>query len=150
MLIVGGGVIGLSTAYYLATRAGLKVAVHDRGELGREASWAGAGIIPPGRPETAVSPFGWLQAASGAMIAELSIELRNAVGIDNGYRVSGGLELPSDESIDTAAWTRGGIEWTEVRGAALNEIEPALSPSIDSAFFCRAWLRSVTRDICKR
>ena len=54
VLIVGGGVIGLSTAYYLATRAGLKVAIHDRGELGQEASWAGAGIIPPGRPETAV------------------------------------------------------------------------------------------------
>ncbi|MGO9432998.1 MAG: FAD-dependent oxidoreductase, partial [Terracidiphilus sp.] len=39
-------VIGLSIAFALA-RAGVRPTVLDRRELGREASWAGAGLIPP-------------------------------------------------------------------------------------------------------
>jgi hypothetical protein len=50
VLIIGGGVIGLTVAYYLA-REGVAVTVADKGEMGQEASWAGAGIIPPGNPE---------------------------------------------------------------------------------------------------
>ena len=46
VVIVGGGVIGLSIAYALA-REGIRPTVLDRRELGREASWAGAGLIPP-------------------------------------------------------------------------------------------------------
>ena len=42
VVIVGGGVIGLSIAYALA-RDGITSTVLDRRELGREASWAGAG-----------------------------------------------------------------------------------------------------------
>src|SRR5437763_958562 len=38
--VVGGGIIGLTAAYFLA-RAGLAVEVLDRSDLGREASWAG-------------------------------------------------------------------------------------------------------------
>ena len=38
--------IGLSIAYALA-REGIRPTVLDRRELGREASWAGAGLIPP-------------------------------------------------------------------------------------------------------
>ena len=46
-LIVGGGVIGLSLAWELAQHDA-RVCVVDRGPLGKEASWAGAGMIPPG------------------------------------------------------------------------------------------------------
>ena len=51
-LIVGGGIIGLTTAYYLA-RDGVTVTVLDRSIPGTESSWAGAGIIPPGNTERA-------------------------------------------------------------------------------------------------
>jgi glycine oxidase len=135
VLIVGGGVIGLTTAYFLATRAGAKVAVFDRGRFGQEASWAGAGIIPPGKPATARSSFEWLRAISGSMIANLSDELRAAVGVDNGYRECGGVELTSHEPIDTAAWTREGFEWSECTGAQLRRIEPALGPVKGPAYF---------------
>ena len=46
ILIIGGGLIGLSLAWELAQR-GKRVQVIDRGALAREASWAGAGILPP-------------------------------------------------------------------------------------------------------
>ncbi|MFQ5734837.1 MAG: FAD-dependent oxidoreductase, partial [Planctomycetaceae bacterium] len=47
VIIVGGGVIGLSTAYELAGRQ-RSVCLLEQGPMGREASWAGAGILPPG------------------------------------------------------------------------------------------------------
>src|SRR5437660_11968353 len=59
--IVGGGIIGLTCAYFLA-RAGFAVEVLDRSDLGREASWAGAGIIPPGNPVCAATPIDRLRA----------------------------------------------------------------------------------------
>lgn len=135
VLIVGGGVIGLTTAYYLVTRAGAKVTVIDRGALGREASWAGAGIISPGSPEQADSPYDWLRTVSGAMIADISAELRDITGIHNGYRVSGGIEIPAEELIDLASWKRDGIKWQEVKGRELAKIEPALAPRHGAVYF---------------
>jgi len=46
VVIIGGGVIGLSLAYHLA-REGTSVTVLERGQIGQEASTAGAGILAP-------------------------------------------------------------------------------------------------------
>ncbi len=46
VVIVGGGVIGLLTAYNLAANAE-QVVVCDQGAVGRESSWAGGGIVSP-------------------------------------------------------------------------------------------------------
>ncbi len=48
-IIVGGGIIGMMTARELAIQ-GAKVAIFDRGELGKAASWAAGGILSPMRP----------------------------------------------------------------------------------------------------
>lgn len=42
--VIGGGVIGLACAWRLA-QAGAQVAVFERGQVGREASWAAAGML---------------------------------------------------------------------------------------------------------
>ena len=47
VIVIGGGVIGLSIAWELAGQ-GLSVRVLDKSGLGQEASWAGAGMLPPG------------------------------------------------------------------------------------------------------
>mgnify|MGYP002624374585 CR=1 FL=1 len=89
ILILGGGVIGLSLAYELAGR-GLAVRVLDRGEPGKEASWAGAGILPPcGQLDT--DPLAQLTRLSTTLHRQWSAELRDQIGIDNGYRPCGGL-----------------------------------------------------------
>jgi len=48
-IIVGGGIVGVSVAYYLAGR-GHRVTLIERGELGRGASFGNAGIIAFGHP----------------------------------------------------------------------------------------------------
>src|SRR5437899_11958198 len=74
VVILGGGVIGLTAAYFLA-RSGAHVTVLDQGDLGQEASWAGAGILPPGNPRCAKTPFDRLRAHSVAKFPQLSAEL---------------------------------------------------------------------------
>src|SRR5438034_8780169 len=109
VLVLGGGVIGLTTAYFLA-REGVRVTLLDKGDFGQEASWAGAGILPPGDPAHARSPFDRLRAHSTSLFPALSAELRERTGIDNGYLRCGGLELPG--AGDTAAeeeWRGEGI-----------------------------------------
>ena len=44
ILIVGGGVIGLSIAWKLI-EIGKKVLILDKNKLGKEASWAAAGML---------------------------------------------------------------------------------------------------------
>ena len=44
VLVIGGGVIGLAVAYYLA-KAGPSVTVVERGGVGREASGANVGLV---------------------------------------------------------------------------------------------------------
>ncbi len=44
--IVGGGIIGLTTAYYL-TKAGHKVTILDKGSMDEGCSYGNAGMIVP-------------------------------------------------------------------------------------------------------
>src|SRR5476651_504603 len=92
VLIIGGGVIGLSIACELAGE-GVSVAVLEQGQMGQESSWAGAGILPPGNPKLARSPEARLRAASHVLWPVLSALLQEETGIDNGFRRSGGLEV---------------------------------------------------------
>src|SRR3954451_4703026 len=127
VLVIGGGVIGLTTAYYLA-REGASVRVLDRSAPGTEASWAGAGIIPPGNPERASTAYDRLRAESSRAYPFLSAELRDRTGIDNGYHVCGGIEVfarPAPEV--TGLWQAEGIEFVPVGREALGRWEPSVS-----------------------
>jgi glycine oxidase len=128
VLIVGGGVIGLTTAYFLA-RDGVPVAVLDRGDFGQEASWAGAGILPPGNPSGARTAFDRLRAHSAALFPALSAELRERTGLDNGYVRCGGLEFADgDDPTAVQAWHDEGIAFEVVDRPALAQLEPAVAP----------------------
>lgn len=130
-LIVGGGVIGLSLAYELS-RHGATVQVIDRGEIGREASWAGAGILPPANLATAIDPFDRLRALSHQLHREWAERLCEETGIDTGYRECGGLYLArsTGEAASLhafAAMLRDlEIEIERLSSADLVALEPAL------------------------
>lgn len=135
VLIVGGGVIGLTTAYYLA-RAGASVTVLDQGDLGQQASWAGAGIVPPGNPRRARTPLDCLRAISAELYPVLSAQLRGETGIDNGFVVCGGIELPEgDETPQTADWREEGIAFEALDADGLLTREPGLSTAYRRGYY---------------
>jgi glycine oxidase len=134
VLVIGGGVIGLTTAYFLA-REGALVEVIDQGDFGREASWAGAGILAPRNAERARTPLDRLRAHSVALYPTLSSLLREETGIDNGYVRCGGLEFAADVGEAAAEEWRGeGIRFEEVSGTALVRLEPALATGLGPAY----------------
>ncbi|CAN5287372.1 glycine oxidase ThiO [soil metagenome] len=113
VLILGGGIIGLTAALELAD-AGATVSVYDRGELGQEASWAGAGIIPPWGPGPKATPLDELRALSVSRFAEYTQRLQNETGIECGYRVCGGYELFDKIDFEVLAmWQREQIVFSE-------------------------------------
>lgn len=105
--VIGGGLIGMLTARYLA-QAGHKVAIYEKGGIGRESSWAGGGIISPLYPwryADAVTELSrWGQQRYEALAAELKAE----TGIDPEYHVSGLLLLDVDEAEQAEA-----LGWAE-------------------------------------
>jgi glycine oxidase len=127
VLIVGGGVIGLTTAYFLA-RDGVPVTVVDKGDFGQEASWAGAGILPVADPEHARSPFEQLRARSIALFPNLSEELRALTGIDNGYLRCGGFEFVSGEGeVAADEWYTSASACQRLDEPAWKRLEPKLA-----------------------
>jgi glycine oxidase len=135
VLILGGGVIGLSAAWFL-TEAGVRVTIVDKGDFGQQASWAGAGIISPGNPERARTAMDQLRARSAVLYPELSRTLRELTGIDNGYFVCGGLELITRaEDVAADEWCREGIVFHELTGDELRRRYPYLAPGLERAYF---------------
>jgi glycine oxidase len=111
VLIIGGGVIGLSLAWDLALH-GKKVQVIDRGEPGQEASWAGAGILPPASWKAALHPYDQLRALSSELHPRWAETLTRETGIDTGYRQCGGIYLARTpgEAAALVAWARSAAE----------------------------------------
>ena len=133
VLVVGGGVIGLSIAWELA-RNGVSVKLLDQGAFGQEASWAGAGILPPGNPDSATHPYDRLRGESCRLWPKWSAELLELTGIDNGFLDCGGIEIrlagPTDQLDDLAeSWRQEHVTVELLDRTELLELEPALNPS---------------------
>ncbi|MEW9700847.1 glycine oxidase ThiO [Paenibacillus sp. SI8] len=140
VIIVGGGVIGCSIAYYLAKR-GQAVTVLERGRIGSEASGAAAGMLGAQAEMEDTGPLFQWGRASRAMFPQLAEELKSFTGIDIGLVREGLLnvalsddqeaELRARERIQRAAGERA--EWLSATAAA--RLEPALSPTLRGALY---------------
>jgi len=131
VLIIGGGVIGLSLAWELARR-GRSVQVIDQAVPGREASWAGAGILPPASLRPGDHPLDQLRGLACELHPQWAAELKQLTGIDTGYRRCGGIYLgrTAGEAAALAAWAEAeraaGIEVVKLSRAEACELEPGL------------------------
>lgn len=137
VLIIGGGVIGLTTAYRLAEQ-GVSVIVADRQTVGREASWAGAGMLPPGHNCDAAAPETRLRSYSHSLWSELSCALKERTGIDSGYLRCGSIELATDDTefdAQLSAWQNEGIAVEELSRGEIEKRVPDLHPEFQRAAF---------------
>src|SRR2546423_5723569 len=92
VLIVGGGIIGCSIAYFLR-KQGVEVIVLEKGKIGDQASSAAAGLLAPIRPLAQRDAFKALQLTGLARFSSSVPELEAASGINVGYEVTGTLRL---------------------------------------------------------
>ncbi|MDE2924798.1 MAG: glycine oxidase ThiO [Acidobacteriota bacterium] len=131
VVVVGAGVIGCAVAYHLA-KVGVSVLVLERGRVGREASWASAGILTHARPAS-THPYERLATLSRSLFEPLVQELIELSGVDPEYRPSGGVHVfLDDEGVERARnYYRGsvltGLEVEFLEPADLFELEPALN-----------------------
>lgn len=134
-LIIGGGVIGMMTALQLAD-AGHRVTLLERGECGREASWAGGGIVSPLYPWRYSMPISRLSRWSEGFYPELSLRLLEETGIDPEYRQKGLLYLRVDDAAQALDWARVvGKPLERVGADFLYAKEPQAAPGFESALW---------------
>jgi D-amino-acid dehydrogenase len=76
--VVGGGVIGLSVAYYLSV-GGAEVVLYERRMLGRGCTWGGAGWISPSESAPVVGPGAIRQALYSLVRPAAPLYLRPAL-----------------------------------------------------------------------
>jgi D-amino-acid dehydrogenase len=118
--VIGGGVVGASAAYHLAS-AGAEVVVVDRADAG-QATAAGAGVVFPWPLPGEPPAWAAVCAAAEAHWPQLAAALA-ADGVDDcGYRRAGGISVTRDPSA-VGAMVQGTTQM-RASGLGLGDIRP--------------------------
>lgn len=133
ILVLGGGVIGLSCAFELKRR-GFDVTVLERGKCGGQASGAAAGMLAPYSENTEEpDPFFQLCLQSLKLYPDWQAAVKEASGIDFEYAETGSLYVIYHEADVLALQSRK--QWQDAHGAdselltaeQLRRLEPAIA-----------------------
>jgi len=131
VIVIGGGIIGLSLALELRKKDA-RVLVIDRGEPGREASYAAGGMLVDCSVETpgALQP---LATASARMYPEFVHELQIESGLHVDLRDQGAIVFPPPEHVHQ----RPEFKLETLLPASVAELEPALAQPDRPAFYLK-------------
>ncbi|MDH5377485.1 MAG: glycine oxidase ThiO [Gammaproteobacteria bacterium] len=133
--IIGGGLMGLLTAYELSG-LGYRVTVFDRQEMGKESSWAGGGILSPLYPWKYPKPINQLSLWSQRVYPRLARRLYEESEIDPEYQLSGLLVLDADQFEQARSWAhQSGARYAEMGHYWLEYSEPAIRLGLDAIQF---------------
>ncbi|MFD2330031.1 glycine oxidase ThiO [Cohnella sp. GCM10020058] len=144
VLVLGGGIVGLSCAYE-ALKQGWRAIVADRGEIGGQASGAAAGMLAP-YYENGDGPDAFFRLCldSFARYPNWTAEIEEAAGMCAGLVRSGSLHVAHREAdrlplLGRLAWQSGlcaGMDWLDA--PALSRLEPSLPGGLAGALYCPA------------
>jgi glycine oxidase len=133
VIVIGAGLIGLAAAFELAQRSAT-VRVYDRGEPGRAASWAGAGMLAPYTEGTRDDALLALGAASLAQYPAFVERVQAASGLDSRLRLDGIVHAAfNDAQLERL---RGLAQELQQRGLAFDLLDRT------SLLSCEPWLGS--------
>jgi len=139
-VIAGGGIVGASIALELA-EAGLRVALFDAREPGREASWASGGMTSPAPENAAMIPFMPISLASVALYPDFIRRVEELSGMNVGYRRKGAIDVLLDgnvhEEVSTViALQHGvGLKAEALTAERARSLEPTLTENTQAAIF---------------
>lgn len=138
VIVVGAGIIGLSTAWYLR-RLGAEATIIDPAPA-QGASHAAAGMLAPAAEVVwGQTPLYPLMRASAQMYPQFSGEVASAAGSDLGFSDAGTLVCAGDRADLQAlrelrdAQSRSGFATELITGSAARRVEPSLSPAVAGA-----------------
>ena len=135
VLVVGGGVIGLSSAWRLAQR-GASVTVVDAGLAGAASGVAAGMLAPVTEARLGEERLLALNRASWARWPAFAAEVAEAAGRPVGYRADGTLVVALDAddraALDEVAERHRlmGLEVSPLRSREARALEPGLAPGI--------------------
>jgi len=116
-VVVGAGINGLLVSRNLLA-LGASVLLIDQGEVARESSWAGGGIVSPLYPwrySPAVTALAnWAQGYYPQLVQQLLVE----TGIDAEFEPCGLLMLDAPDQLDAVSWAASEGKAMEVWGAS--------------------------------
>ncbi len=135
-IIIGGGLIGMLSARELK-KSGLNVLLLEKGELGKESSWAGGGILSPLHPWRYSHEVSQLASEGHRHYPQFAQELYAESGIDPEYIRCGMLVLNSEQQKEALAWAR---EWSMnlsiiEGGNKIQTLQPGLAASFDNGLW---------------
>ncbi|MEN8206689.1 MAG: glycine oxidase ThiO [Pseudomonadota bacterium] len=127
-IVVGGGLLGMLTARTLH-KEGLSVTILERGAAGREASWAGGGILSPLIPWQYPDAVAELVVWSQHYYPLLVEELLDQTGVDAEWVRSGLLILGTPLDSGVSQWAdRFKCSIQSVAPAQVRQFEPEVMP----------------------
>lgn len=133
-VVVGGGVMGCSTALHLA-RKGLAVALVDRGAVCREASGVNAGTLTMHMTRAALIPYalaGWEMWQNAAQWLGSDLEVRRTPGLSVAYTEDEAAMLEQRAH----ARIQQGAPIELIPPGRARQIEPGLTDRIRAAAHC--------------
>jgi len=141
VLIIGGGVIGLSIGRELHKQGVRRITLLEKGGCGQEASWAAAGMLSPQVEADEPGAFFDLCCASRDLYPSFAEELLDETGIDIELDKTGTLYLAFND--DAVSEINKRLEWQRTAGLAVEVmcpdaiklIEPSISQDVRSALY---------------
>lgn len=146
VLVIGGGVVGLSIARQLKKKGIGKITILERGEIGREASFAAAGMLAPHAETDKFDDFYYLCNESNQLYPQFAAELFAETGVDIELERSGTFYLAFNDQDSLEIRRR--FEWQKKAGlkieylaaAEIRRAEPFVSPDVrEGLFFPNDW-----------
>lgn len=139
VVIIGGGIIGLTIARALALRGVNDICLIERLALGTEASSAAAGMLAPQSEADASDDFFSLACKSRDLYSDFAASLLEETGTDVELDTTGTLYLAFNDhdqhEIDQRyEWqSRAGLTVEKVSATDALKLEPRINPTVQSA-----------------